>query len=512
MQKKIGLKPGILMLTIYLLYVLILTMRPFDFSFYPQGHYELLESFYRVAIGDFTLNIMLFIPFGFLSFLLLGNSSLGDYKKVFLCVILGAFFSFAIESYQLFLPRDSELSDVFMNAGGSFLGAILARQYYENVFRVFRTGWFKVKGSVTILSVVVGIYSVVFLGVSLFPIRYVDLRNWAPDFTFQVANEATLDRPWIGQIYLVAIYNRDLSGDEIYTNFKAGPAPLGTGLRVREGLVAFYDFKEGGGKTVYDSSGFGAPLDLTIQDPSRVRWINPNGLEVLDRTVLKTKGPSKKLYDAIKPNNRLKVEVWMAPGNTIQKGPARIVSFSKDTGNGNFTLGQEERNIHLRVRTPLSGSTGSYVNLRTGDGFLNPGNLYHVVATYKEGIETLFVNGKEHTRVALYDSIKSLGFFGNNVLSRIAFSFFFSFPMVFFLYLLFLNVFGKTMKSFFFTVFLACGLLFLIELIFNILFPNKGFDFNLLFASIPVGLLTLLFVRFLETEISAFYQFPLRKA
>ncbi|GIW47807.1 MAG: hypothetical protein KatS3mg078_1684 [Deltaproteobacteria bacterium] len=83
MQKKIGLKPGILMLTIYLLYVLILTMRPFDFSFYPQGHYELLESFYRVAIGDFTLNIMLFIPFGFLSFLLLGNSSLGDYKKVF---------------------------------------------------------------------------------------------------------------------------------------------------------------------------------------------------------------------------------------------------------------------------------------------------------------------------------------------------------------------------------------------------------------------------------------------
>jgi glycopeptide antibiotics resistance protein len=465
----------------------------------------LLESFYRVAIGDFTLNIILFVPFGFLSFLLLGNSSLGDYKKVFLCVILGAFFSFIIETYQLFLPRDSELSDVFMNAGGSLLGAILARRYYDRVFGVVRTWWLRTQGSVALLSLVVLLYAVAFLGISLFPIRYVDLRNWDPDFTFQVANEATLDRPWIGRIYIVAIYNRDLSRDEIYTNFKAGPGPLETGLRVREGLVAFYDFKEGGGKTIYDSSGFGPPLDLTIQDPSRVRWLIPNGLEVLDNTILKTKEPAKKLYDAIKPNNSLTVEVWMAPGNTIQKGPARIVSFSKDTGNGNLTLGQEEKNIHLRVRTPLSGPTGSYVNLRTGDGFLEPGNLYHIVATYKEGIETLFVNGKEHTSVALFDSIKSLGFFGNNVLSRIAFSFFFFFPMVFFLYLLFLNVFGKTMKSSFFTVFLACGLLLLIEVILNILFPNKGFDFNLLFAAVPVGLLTLLWVRFLETEISALY-------
>jgi hypothetical protein len=179
------------------------------------------------------------------------------------------------------------------------------------------------------------------------------------------------------------------------------------------------------------------------------------------------------------------------------------VSFSKDTGLGNFTLGQEGKNIHFRVRTPLSGPTGSYMNLRTKDGFLKP-EPQHVVATYRDGIETVFVDGVEHSSLALSDNIKLLGFFGNNMLSKIAFCFFFFFPLGFLLYFLFLNYFGESIKSSVFTVFLISGLLFVIEVIYLALFP-KSFDFNLLFIVVLIGIFTVFFVRPLNLKISKSY-------
>ena len=37
-----------------------------------------------------------------------------------------------------------------------------------------------------------------------------------------LANEVTGDRPWLGTFFLVAIYSRDLSAQEVGQNFKAG--------------------------------------------------------------------------------------------------------------------------------------------------------------------------------------------------------------------------------------------------------------------------------------------------
>ena len=38
-----------------------------------------------------------------------------------------------------------------------------------------------------------------------------------------MVNDQTRDRPWLGTIYLIAIYDRDLSEQEILQNFAAGP-------------------------------------------------------------------------------------------------------------------------------------------------------------------------------------------------------------------------------------------------------------------------------------------------
>ncbi|MDQ1326755.1 MAG: hypothetical protein QG641_35, partial [Candidatus Poribacteria bacterium] len=48
-----------------------------------------------------------------------------------------------------------------------------------------------------------------------------DFSNWA-SYPLILGNELTGDRTWLGKIYLVAIYNRSLTSDEIIRNYQSG--------------------------------------------------------------------------------------------------------------------------------------------------------------------------------------------------------------------------------------------------------------------------------------------------
>ncbi len=49
-----------------------------------------------------------------------------------------------------------------------------------------------------------------------------DFSNWDPNYPLLIGNEATLDRPYLGEIFLVSLYDRALSNAEIQRNFSAG--------------------------------------------------------------------------------------------------------------------------------------------------------------------------------------------------------------------------------------------------------------------------------------------------
>ena len=49
-----------------------------------------------------------------------------------------------------------------------------------------------------------------------------DLSSWETGHRLSLANELSRDRPWLGQIHFVAIYERALNGDEVQQNFAAG--------------------------------------------------------------------------------------------------------------------------------------------------------------------------------------------------------------------------------------------------------------------------------------------------
>ena len=50
-----------------------------------------------------------------------------------------------------------------------------------------------------------------------------DLTTWNPRFPLLLGNETTGEYPWLGQVFLVAVYNRFLSKAEVGQNYAAGP-------------------------------------------------------------------------------------------------------------------------------------------------------------------------------------------------------------------------------------------------------------------------------------------------
>ncbi len=52
-----------------------------------------------------------------------------------------------------------------------------------------------------------------------------DFGNWSDEYRLSLVNELTGDRPWLGELSLVAIYGRSLSAGDVTRNFEAGVPP-----------------------------------------------------------------------------------------------------------------------------------------------------------------------------------------------------------------------------------------------------------------------------------------------
>ncbi|UCE76879.1 MAG: hypothetical protein JSU62_01250, partial [Gammaproteobacteria bacterium] len=89
------------------------------------------------------------------------------------------------------------------------------------------------------------------------------------------------------------------------------------------GLLALYDFSEGGGAVVHDLSGVDTPLDLRIADTSRTRWLPGGGLDVIRPTRIAGTGAATKVSEGIKATNEITIEAWIQPASTGLDGPAR---------------------------------------------------------------------------------------------------------------------------------------------------------------------------------------------
>lgn len=389
-------------LCFYIVYLLIATLRPFEFSApSPNSLHQFLETFLRplpygapqLLSADFLYNFVFLIPCGFLFHqLLIPKNQRPTIGSFLLAGMSGATLSFLIELTQVFISARSPLArDVLANASGAFCGAGIFALHPIWIDEVL----LEIAGSPKSLALLylLGACPLI-LWLGSYP--WFHFTNWDPRFTLQIGNEASLDYPWLGRIYRAAIFNRALSGDKIRGRFHAGFSSQVTEMDSEPGCIALYRFREGGGNIVHDVSCFDSPLDLTIAPVSAVRWLKaPPGIEFREPAIAKSRVPALKLSNAFKQRNELSVEVWVSPEHGEQSRPARIIALSRDRQGCNFVLGQDEQELEFRLRTPASGLAGNRVSLKTKAHHFAP-NTSHIVVTYREGIEKLYLDGNEY--------------------------------------------------------------------------------------------------------------------
>lgn len=176
--------------------------------------------------------------------------------------------------------------------------------------------------------------------------------NWDADYRLALANELTRDRPWRGELYRVAIYDRALDEKHVAASFKVGYG------RTFGRPIVLYDFHGGQGDTINDVSGAGRPLNLRISNTDAVAWLPSGGLVINDPILMVSTGPAAKITNAVRASREITLEAWIKPANTTQTGPARIVTISKDPNQRNCTLGQKGGAYEMRFRTTSTSRNG----------------------------------------------------------------------------------------------------------------------------------------------------------
>jgi VCBS repeat-containing protein len=173
--------------------------------------------------------------------------------------------------------------------------------------------------------------------------------------------------------------------------------------RVATGIQARYDFNEGSGATVADTSGVGTPLSLTISSTSNVSWVS-GGLTVNTATKISNSSQATKIITAAKASNAVTVEAWITPASLSLTGPARILDLSKNSAQRNLVFGQSSNRYETQLKT--STTTAS---LQSPAASLTL-NLTHVVYTRNSsGQAAYYVNGVQVSSQTQSGNLSSWG-------------------------------------------------------------------------------------------------------
>ena len=96
----------------------------------------------------------------------------------------------------------------------------------------------------------------------------------------------------------------------------------------------------------------------------------------------------------LKSKNALTIEAVIQTASTNQKGPARIVSLSRDPGARDFTLGQEGSRVSFRLRTTRTSGNGT-PQLDTGELATR---RTHVACTFDGKVKRVYVDGRPQSQ------------------------------------------------------------------------------------------------------------------
>ena len=359
-----------------ILLVVVATLFPFNFSRDEGGSLRYFLSNFKHSshLGDKIKNIFLFIPFGFSITCFLQARKLSLFLELVLVTVLSFSLSFTVETLQIFLPsRDTSPADLLTNSLGGFIGFLC--------FYIWR---FKIVSYILRLveenkkrfnSSIVTVAFLGYLATSILftvPLQYANnLSTWNLNYPLMLGNERTGERPWEGFISEVAFADKAFSSAEIERVFTS----QNWWQNIDTPLLGNYQLDR---QDYSDRTGNLPDLSWRGQ-PSKTT--DDRGVFVSDRHWLQTNAPVNLLNQRLQETSQFTIVTTVATAKFQQKGPARIVSISDSNGRRNFTLGQQDNNLNLRLRTPINGINAQYLSTNVYNIFTDE-RLHKLVITY----------------------------------------------------------------------------------------------------------------------------------
>lgn len=369
------------------------TLFPFDFHVPADATMLGTITNFDVTVAakwivvDLALNILLFIPFGFGVTALLSRQPTGHLGLVTGGALAGVIFSLVMEFIQGYaLSRFPSLIDVVANGLGALLGSLAYVRSGRSI-----TTWCsgvarRVGSSITLprLLAASALWLVAFVLFTAWAGNTTRLRNWDPSYPLIVGNELTGNRPWDGVIKSLFILDRSVDDDTARRLIEDGATPHdGTSTS----LVVHHDFTR-------NEAGF-PPLEWQGDDPME---ISAAGVRVGTLGWLRSPGAVSEVSARLQETSEFTIGVTVATSDVDQGGPARIASISDGTMTRNLTLGQEDGDLVIRMRTPLMGPHGSSPALVVPDVFVDE-STHDLLVRYDGSTIQVDIDDDARTRV-----------------------------------------------------------------------------------------------------------------
>ena len=337
---------------------------------------------------DVFLNVLLFVPLGFGLAEKLRERKMSRVATFSIALAAGAILSYSIEFTQIYIPmRDSGWEDVFTNSIGSVVGFFL--------FELLGTAVIRASLSARSFSALMAhtqahCRSAPYLFFGLVCAFWVlqtrtRLSNWYADCLLFLGNDATGQNSWQGEIEKLQISDRAISDS--------------TALQISSGQIsrypvpwrAEYEFKNS--SKFNDIHGFLPALSWLPTTPVPVAT---DALVLNGEYWVRSGSPIIGLIDDFQKSSQFAIHI-ICNSAVPHIGTGQIISISRSPSFTDLTVKQDEANLVIWFRSPLSAKRAIlawYVpNVFTDS---NPRNI---VYSYYGANLSLCIDGKKSTRL-----------------------------------------------------------------------------------------------------------------
>jgi Concanavalin A-like lectin/glucanases superfamily len=166
------------------------------------------------------------------------------------------------------------------------------------------------------------------------------------------------------------------------------------GGRYESDIIAKWEFREGSGSTVADTSGVQPEIPLSLSGD--YTWMSSWGVRFSNGKAQGGVNGSSKLFSQITGTGEFTIEAWVAPANVSQEN-AWVFAYSGGPDSSNLALAQDMYNYQAYTRSSVTdqSNAGEPALITDADTEFAQATLQHVVVSYDPvNGRRFYVNGE----------------------------------------------------------------------------------------------------------------------